>query len=106
MAMTDIHELLELMHDISVQLGGDGAVTIKRLSGEYAPIPSPGSPRVLRYEVFCPVGGASRGSTITQAMLDVLSVMEESLKSKQAEIANNLHTVDRLLSAIDSLKGN
>lgn len=104
MAMTDIHELLELMHDISVQLGGDGAVTIKLLSGEYAPLLSPGSPRVLRYEVFCPMGGASRGSTITQAMLDVLSVMEERLKSKQAEIANNLLTVDRLLGAIDSLK--
>lgn len=59
---------------------------------------------MLRYEVFCPMGGASRGSTITQAMLDVLSVMEERLKSKQAEIANNLLTVDRLLGAIDSLK--
>jgi len=95
-------ELVELIHEISLQLGGDGAVLVKRLPVGYADV-DPTS-QILLYEASCQCGGVSRGQTATKALLGVLSNMEGNLRSHRDDLANNLHTVDRLLSAVDSLK--
>lgn len=95
-------ELIELIHEISLQLGGDGAVLVKRLPVGYADV-DPTS-QILLYQASCQCGGVSRGQTATKALLGVLSNMENNLHRHRNHLTNNLHTVERPMSAVDSLK--
>lgn len=95
-------ELVELIHEISLQLGGDGAVLVKRLPVGYADVDP--TAQILLYEASCRCGGVSRGQTATKALLGVLSNMENNLRTHRDDLADKLCTVDRLLSTVDSLR--
>lgn len=95
--MTDLSKMLELASQISVELGGEGGVVLKKLGGAYA-YTDTDPPKSLRYEAQATVGGGHRGSTAQEALLQVIKALSANLRPHRDRLSDHLCTADRLLA--------
>ena len=95
--MSDLSNMLELASQMSVALGGEGTVILKRLGGAYVCADS-GPEKFLRYEAQAAGGGHHRGSTAEEALLQVIKTLFANLRPHRERLSNLLCTADRLLA--------
>lgn len=104
--MNDTDKLLNVVSAMSLALGGDGSVTLKKLGGAYVNT-SRQQLDLLRYEASAQGGSVvhtHRSATSSDALLRVMIAQAALLRNVRDNLADQMNTADRLLFEAQEMK--